>query len=90
MIDPTQGSDTPPPFQGPTQTGQAAPQSSPQDAALLNSPFAKMLGPGASAKEVMQAINGVIKQSIDQIRQEQAEAVAAIRKMREVYEGDDS
>jgi hypothetical protein len=72
---------------GPSSSG--SPQQSAQDAALLNSPFAKMLGPSASAKQIQQAINQVIKDAITQIRKDQAEAVDAIRKMRKVYEGDD-
>lgn len=57
--------------------------------ALLHSPFAKMLGPTATPQQIQQAINMVLKASIDQIKKDQQAAVEAIRKARKVIEGED-
>lgn len=59
------------------------------DLALLNSPFAKMLGPTATPQEIQEAINLILKQTIQQIKKEQQDAVAAIKKMKKVAEGED-
>ena len=82
-----QGPSTPPPSSQPAQ------QTDQQDAALLNSPFAKMFaatGTMPTAKEMQAIINGILNQVVAQVKQDDAQWKKAMEKLKKQLEGKDN
>ena len=94
-IGPTRPPSGPPPGVPSQPTGPSPSESASQsayDAELLQSPFAKMFtatGAQPTAKEIQAIINGILKQQVDDIKKQDEEWKKAMKKMKDIIEGND-
>ena len=80
------------PLQPSGSTKSASGDTSAQDAFLLTTPWAKMFeraGATPTGKEIRGIINGILNKQIDDIKKEDAKWKEAMKKLKDIIEGND-
>lgn len=91
MTTPTSGPGAPEPQPPPTPSSGGKPIE-PHKSSMLDSPFARMFaatGAMPTVKQMTMIINGILKQQVDQIKQQDAQAKKNAKKLRDAIEGKD-
>ncbi len=78
------------PGQPSSSSSQPVKKSGDMSSELLNSPWEKMFGGRATAKELKQFINALLMDQIHQIKKSDEKWKEAMRKMKETWEKDQS